>query len=94
MEGEGEQEGEEEEASLLSLLFNFPASTPLARALPALYSLLLSQEFCLFVCLFCLFRATRSQIGAAAAGLYHSHSNGGSELCLRPTPQLMATSDP
>ena len=30
--------------------------------------------------------------GAAAAGLHHSHSR--SELRLRPTPQLMATSDP
>ena len=29
-----------------------------------------------------------------AAGLHHSHSNVGSELRLRSTPQLMATSDP
>ena len=29
------------------------------------------------------------RIGAAAAGLHHSHSNAGSEPCLRPTPQLM-----
>ena len=36
----------------------------------------------------------RGQIGAVAAGLQHSHSNGGSELCLRPTPQLMAMPDP
>ena len=36
----------------------------------------------------------RSQIGAAAAGLHHSHSHKGSELRLQPTPQLMATSDP
>ena len=51
----------------------------------------------------CLFRATpaayrgsqaRGLIGAIAAGLHHSHSNMGSELCLRPTPQLMATLDP
>ena len=35
----------------------------------------------------------RGQIGAAAAGLYHSHSNTGSEPCLRPTPQLMAMLD-
>ena len=27
-------------------------------------------------------------------GSNHSHSNAGSELCLRPTPQLMATPDP
>ena len=47
----------------------------------------------------CLFRATamahggsqaRSQIGAVAANLWHSHSNAGSEPCLPPTPQLMA----
>ena len=48
---------------------------------------------------FGLFRATsaahgisqaRSQIGAIAAGLHHSHSNMGSEPGLQPTPRLMA----
>ena len=34
----------------------------------------------------------RGLIGAAAEGL--RHSNAGSEPCLRPTPQLMATPDP
>ena len=29
----------------------------------------------------------RGQTGAAAAGLHHSHSHMGSELCLRPTLQ-------
>ena len=52
---------------------------------------------------FLLFRATRvacgsslarGQIGAAAAGLHHSHSNAGSKPCLRPTPQLMAPPGP
>ena len=52
---------------------------------------------------FCLFRAAfvayggfqaRGQIGAVAASLNHSHSNVGSELHLRPTPQLMAMPDP
>ena len=52
---------------------------------------------------FCLFRATptanggsqaKGQIGAVAASLPHSHSNAGSKLNLRPTPQLKATSDP
>ena len=33
-------------------------------------------------------------IGATAAGLCHSHSNAGSELCLPPIPQLTATTDP
>ena len=36
----------------------------------------------------------RGRIPATAAGLRHSHSNRGSELCLWPTPQLMATMDP
>ena len=36
----------------------------------------------------------RDQIGAAATGLHQSHSNTGSEPCLRPTPQLMVTPDP
>ena len=36
----------------------------------------------------------RGQIGAAAAGLHHSHSNEGSELHLLYTPQLMEMLDP
>ena len=53
--------------------------------------------FCFLV--FLSFRATpaahggsqaRGRIGATRAGLHHIHSNAGSELCLRPTPQLMA----
>ena len=36
----------------------------------------------------------RGQIGAVATGLYHSHSNARSKLCLRPTPQLTQTPDP
>ena len=36
----------------------------------------------------------RGQIGAMAAGLCHSHSNVGSKLLLRPTPQLAAMPDP
>ena len=35
----------------------------------------------------------RGQIRAVAASLHHSHSNAGSEPCLRPTPQLMAMPD-
>ena len=59
--------------------------------------------FIYFPFIFCFFRAApvayggsqaRSRIGATAASLYHSHSNKGSELCLRPTPQIMATPDP
>ena len=36
----------------------------------------------------------RDRIGAVATGLRQSHSNIGSEPCLRPTPQLIATPDP
>ena len=36
----------------------------------------------------------RGLIGAADAGLHQSHSNVGSEPCLRPTSQLTATPDP
>ena len=35
-----------------------------------------------------------SQARGRIAGLHHSHSHGGSEPCLRPTPQLTATPDP
>ena len=35
----------------------------------------------------------RGQIGAAAAGLHHIHSNAGSDPRLRPTPQLMPILD-
>ena len=59
-----------------------------------------------FICIFCLFAFSRAApmayggsqgrglIGAVAAGLHQSHSSEGSELPLRPTPQLMATPDP
>ena len=36
----------------------------------------------------------RGPVRATAAGLCHSHSNVGSKLHLRPTPQLMARLDP
>ena len=60
------------------------------------------QVLCLFF-FFLLFRAAsvayegsqaRGPIGAAAAGLHHSHSNAGSKPSLRPTPQFMATLNP
>ena len=56
----------------------------------------------LFSFLLCFFRAAataygssqaRNRIGAAVAGLHHSHSNMGSKLHLRPPPQLMAMLD-
>ena len=57
---------------------------------------------CVCVCV-CLFRAeptayegfqARGRIEAVAASLHHSHSNSGSKLHMRPTPQLKATLDP
>ena len=36
----------------------------------------------------------RGPIGAKAAGLYHSHSNVGSEPHLQPIPQFMAMLNP
>ena len=56
-----------------------------------------------FLCFFMSFRATptayggsqaRGPIGAVAVGLHHSHSNLGSKLRLRPTPQPTAMPDP
>ena len=56
-----------------------------------------------FILFILLFRATlvaygssqvSGQIRAKAASLCHSHSNAGSELNLRPTPQLTAMLDP
>ena len=61
------------------LLFSsLPSFFPLFRAAPTAYG---SSQ-------------TRGQIGAAAAGLHHSHSNARSEPHLQPTPQLMAMPDP
>ena len=60
----------------------------------------------LFIIIFCLFAMSwtvptahggsqaRGLTGAVAAGLHHTHSNGVSELRLRPKPQLTATPDP
>ena len=59
--------------------------------------------FIFFFCLFVFSRAVptayegsqaRGWIGAVPTGLHQSHSNAGSEPCLRPTPQLTATPDP
>ena len=36
----------------------------------------------------------RSRMGATVAGLRHSHTNEGSDPCLRPTAQLTAMPDP
>ena len=59
---------------------------------------------CLFVWVFFVFfgatpaayggSQARGLIGAVGTGPHQSHSNAGSELHLRPTPQLRATPDP
>ena len=63
----------------------------------------ISHLFFFFFKSFSFFRAAptaygstqaRGRIGATDAGLHHSHSDAGSESCLRPTPQLMATPNP
>ena len=59
--------------------------------------------FFIFFCLFAISWAAatayegsqaRGPIGAIATGLHQSHSNSGSEPCLRPTAQLTAMPDP
>ena len=70
---------------------------------PILFYFILFYFILFYFILFCLFRAVpvaywgsqaRSQIGAIAAGLHHSHSNARSKSRLQPTPQFMATPDP
>ena len=60
--------------------------------------LLLLLFFFLVLCLFSgvAYGGTQARglMGATAAGQHHSHSNAGSESCLRPTSQLTATPDP
>ena len=60
-------------------------------------------NLCIYLFIFCLFRAASEAYGGSqasgrirttAAGPHHSHSNAGSEPCLPPTPQLMAAPDP
>ena len=65
--------------------------------------MLLDLFYLILFCLFAFSRAVpeahggsqaRGLIGAIATGLCQSHSKAGSELSLRPTPQLTATPDP
>ena len=75
-----------------------------ARCQAFKFYLFIYAKFYVFIYLsFCLLRAAplaygcsqaRGLIGAGAAGLHHSHSDARSELCLQPTPQLMAMLDP
>ena len=60
------------------------------------------MDVCIYKCFFfkmaipVAYRSSqaRGQIGAVAVGLYHSHSNTGSEPHLQPTLHLMAMPDP
>ena len=85
----------------------FIASETVYLLLKVSCSFHLSLCLCLFLffyfCLVAFSRAApeaygssqaRGLIGAVAAGLHQSHSNAGSQPCLQPTPQLMATLDP
>ena len=84
---------------LICVLFFLFFSLPLFSSCTLCLEFLLSSVlyFILFYCLFAISWATpaayggsqaRGLIEAAAAGLRQSHSNSGSELRLRPTPQL------
>ena len=77
---------------------SLPVKTPEPNKFPSL-----APQWSSFLIFFFLFRAApmayggsqaRGPIRVIAAGLYHSHSNLGSEPPLRPTPQLMAMPDP
>ena len=68
-----------------------------------IYLVLIGIFLCPFFFVFLSFRAipmthggsqARGPFGAVATCLCQSHSNGGSEPHLQPTPQLTATSDP
>ena len=65
--------------------------TLLARAYKSLFFIFLF----LFFCLSAFSRATPAAYGGSQArGIIGAYSNVGSELCLRPTPQLTAMPDP
>ena len=66
-----------------------------------------AKNLFIYLFIYCLFAFSRAApsayggsqargpiIGAVATGLHQSHSNRGSKLRLRPTPQLTATADP
>ena len=85
-----------------SILVQLSAWTP-CLAIPVASCSYAPHPIYLFILFILLFRAkhaaygvfwARDLIGAAAAGLYHSHSNARSKTHLWPTPQLMATPDP
>ena len=84
-----------------SNIWNLICILHLMSMFSVIFLLVLGDGITIFIYL--LFRAApaayrvskaRGQIAGTAASLRHSHSNIGSELHLRPTPQLMAMPDP
>ena len=59
-----------------------------------IYLFLIFLSFCLFLSHSHGIWRFPGQGSNQSCSLHHSHSNAGSELRLRPTPQLMATLDP
>ena len=84
--------------------WNLPPSTPKTLQIPLYHSGNSSKYYYFYLTFFGLFRAAHmayggsqvgSQIGAVAAGLYHSHSNTRSmPPSVTYIPQLVATLDP
>ena len=74
--------------------FVFQGARPMDNILPAWWNVVFFNFFFMAVPAAYESSQTRGQMGAAAAGLRHSHSNARSELHLRPTPQFAATLDP
>ena len=82
----------------------FPENVYYKHQLIKIFSLLILSQIYFFILFFLYFsRAApvsyggseaRGLIGAVVAGLCQSHSNGGSEPCLKTTPQLRAMPDP
>ena len=82
---------------------NFPTIVSSCNNQETFSCSMINIEVNIIILFYLLFRAppetyggpqASGSIGATAAGLHHSHSNIGTKLRLRPTPQLIATLDP
>ena len=86
------------------LLIFPPISKPFIHSFPSQWTISFNKFLSFFLSFFFLFfwatpvahggSQARDLIRATAADLYHSHSNAGSQPCLRPAPQLTAMPDP
>ena len=72
------------------LLSKWQSSIPVFTASKTRCSVWEEESSFFFLVFLCHFRV-RGPIGAVATGLHQSHSNAGSDLCLQPTSQLMAS---